>query len=109
MIVRRFRFPDHGNFSIDAYPAIVGVNEPFTEACREKLPALSLYAEIDRSNATSERVLAEIYADTVIVGSIDPRLSGLDRDGWVSWLVGNEPVFSLLRGATAEPSAFEDA
>jgi hypothetical protein len=108
VIARRFLFPTHGDLSIDAYPAIAELNPEFADACREKLTDLRLYAELDRGDAVTRRVLAEIYADTVILGSADPRLAGLDRDGWVSWLVENEPVFAFLREATWAREAFED-
>lgn len=106
MILRRVELRYLG-VEVDVYPAVLGMNPVYEAGIQEYLVPYQLAASVERlTEETAQRALAQLYAAAVIHGSPSITLAGLDREGWVSWLLENPDAFDDLRAVCEDPDNF---
>ena len=56
---------------------------------------------------TGNRILAEAYAQAVIVGSTSPDLADFEPEEWAAWLIENPDEFQTIQHVAAAPESWE--
>lgn len=107
MILRRLVFAYSGDARVDVYPADFELNPAFAAAVEAYVKPYALAEELGRLDEDAARwALARAYAAAVIYGSPDEDLAGLDREGWVSWLLEDPVRFDDLRALCEDRTNF---
>ncbi len=104
--VRRLAFEASG-FEIDVRPALGLVNRLFRQMVELVLRPYHFAAQSGKlSDETARRLLAQIYAESVIIGSPTPAFAGFGLREWEQWLVANPEKLDAIRQVAENPASW---
>lgn len=96
MIIRRLNFEDGDE--VDIGPAIAELNSVFHAASMAHVQPFTFAVQAGRlSEERSLEILADAYAEGVMMGSPTPELTGFSTKQWRKWLLNNPEKFANIR------------
>lgn len=93
--------------SVEIKPA-TETNVEFIAALQELYRPYQLADKADAlSEQTATRILAEAYAQSVIVGSTSPDLHDMSPEEWAAWLIEHPDEFNAIQQVSGAPEQWE--